>query len=214
MITQEKQQNIQVDNTAHTTATLKEHIMKRTIQKSQYQLQYQLHTKKTLVGQNTVHSCLHTFKLPHTAQTGHKYHIQCTARLTMCSAAYNTVILMTGYLSDFYPTSVQCASYDNPLGLQSREIPDNALTASSHYSRYPPSKARLHCGPDCAWYATPADPEPWLQVDLGKLSLVSAIATQGRRFTLFVKTYKILYSIDGKSWDAHKENGQVRVSWN
>ena len=108
--------------------------------------------------------------------------------------------------------SVHCHSYA-PLGLASDKIPDSSLTASSHYKKYPPFKARLHCGADCAWYAEPWDhSQPWLQVDLGNVSLVSGIATQGKRFTNYVKTYKIKFSVDRTSWNEYKEDGQVRVS--
>ena len=73
--------------------------------------------------------------------------------------------------------------------------------------------ARLGCGTDCAWYALPTshDQQPWLQVDLGNVTLVSAIATQGKRFANYIKTYAVKFSNDGVSWEDYEENGQVRV---
>ena len=50
-----------------------------------------------------------------------------------------------------------------------------------------------------------------VQVDLGIPTLVVSIATQGRRFTLYVKTYKLGYSDDGKTWTMYEESGNVKV---
>ena len=49
------------------------------------------------------------------------------------------------------------------------------------------------------------------QVDLGTPTLVLSIATQGKRFTLYVKTYKLGFSDDGKTWTMYKESGNVKV---
>ncbi len=40
---------------------------------------------------------------------------------------------------------------------------------------------------------------------------VKGVATQGKRFTLYVKTYTFGYSNDGKSWAMYEENDQVKV---
>lgn len=50
-----------------------------------------------------------------------------------------------------------------------------------------------------------------VQVDLGTPRLVTSIATQGKRFTLYVKTYKLGSSDDGKTWTIYKESGTVKV---
>lgn len=45
------------------------------------------------------------------------------------------------------------------------------------------------------------DTSPWIQVDLGKLSLISGLVTQGDTINRkFVKTYTVYTSIDGKTF--------------
>lgn len=41
--------------------------------------------------------------------------------------------------------------------------------------------------------------------------MVTSIATQGKRFTLYVKTYKLGSSDDGKAWTMYTESGSVKV---
>ena len=50
-----------------------------------------------------------------------------------------------------------------------------------------------------------------VQVDLGTPRLATSIATQAKRFTLYVKTYKLGSSDDGKTWTMYKESGTVKV---
>jgi len=50
-----------------------------------------------------------------------------------------------------------------------------------------------------------------VQVDLGTPTLVISVATQGKRFTLYVKTYKLGSSGDGKTWTMYEESGAVKV---
>ncbi|XP_078371414.1 lactadherin-like, partial [Oculina patagonica] len=108
--------------------------------------------------------------------------------------------------------SVHCASYGNtPLGIADGRIANSSFNASSYYSNYPPWKARLNSGHEKAWYGKPWDVNPWILVDLGTPKVVGAVATQGKRFTFYIKTYKLGYSDDGKSWKMYEENGQVKV---
>ena len=41
--------------------------------------------------------------------------------------------------------------------------------------------------------------------------MVLAVATQGKRFSFYVKTYKLSFSNDGKTWTMYEEGGQVKV---
>jgi hypothetical protein len=108
---------------------------------------------------------------------------------------------------------VLCAS-PKPLGLESGEIPNGAITASSTYSsQYHPNDARLKkAGSSCSW-----GPKvligSWLQVDLGRQSIVTGIATQGTCFSPpeWVKSYSISYSTDGTNWSYYKESGNIKV---
>ena len=56
----------------------------------------------------------------------------------------------------------------------------------------------------------------WLQIDLGYLHVVTGVATQGRNSTLehmWVKTYQLSFSKDGKKWEVYKENNITQVSF-
>ena len=86
-------------------------------------------------------------------------------------------------------------------------ITNASVTASSYYPQYPPWSARLRAGTEKGWYALPNDLSPWIQVDLGKPRWLKGLATQGKRFTVFVKTYKVAYSLDAVSWRIYHGNG-------
>ena len=92
-----------------------------------------------------------------------------------------------------------------PLGMESGQISNQSITASSHYFRYPAWKARLNSGVAKSWYAVARDHHPWIQVDLKKLSWLKAVATQGKMFSFYVKTYKVAYSFDGVTWFTYGE---------
>ncbi|CAB4016564.1 Hypothetical predicted protein [Paramuricea clavata] len=103
-----------------------------------------------------------------------------------------------------------------PLGMTSGKIPDDAITASSvDSSNYKPSYARLtKAGSSCSWAPTRAGQiGSWLQVDLGQLSTVTGIATQGicSSANQWVKSYSVSYSNVPNSWTPYKESGNVKV---
>jgi len=88
--------------------------------------------------------------------------------------------------------------------MQSRAIPDSSITASSYYHVvFPPEDGRLHKESSInpgMW--SPADARrhgEWLQVDLGKVTMVTAIATQGKPHGSdeWVKSYSLKYSNNG-----------------
>ena len=105
---------------------------------------------------------------------------------------------------------VECSSA--PLGMESRAIPDSAVTASSTWdSRLQPWQARInneHC-----WSAGTSVVGEWLQVDLGKDTAVTKVATQGRSTSgQWVKSYKILFSLDEANWNEYQIGGVVKVN--
>ncbi|RMX49764.1 hypothetical protein pdam_00019767 [Pocillopora damicornis] len=91
--------------------------------------------------------------------------------------------------------------------MENGTITNASITASSYYPQYPPWSARLRAGTEKGWYALPNDLSPWIQVDLGKPRWLKGLATQGKRFTVFVKTYKVAYSLDAVSWRIYHGNG-------
>ena len=109
-------------------------------------------------------------------------------------------------IHDHFPAAKQCNG-SVPLGMQSGKVGNHSITASSHYSKYPAWKARLNSGIEKAWYAFPQDPQPWIQVDLEKPTWLKAVATQGKVFSFYVKTYKVAYSPDEVTWFTYGEPG-------
>ncbi|KAL9978631.1 hypothetical protein ACROYT_G016168 [Oculina patagonica] len=103
------------------------------------------------------------------------------------------------------------------LGLEDKRIPDSALTASDSYdNRHRPSLARLnilydntHIGAWCPKYKST---NQWLQIDLGEITAVTKVATQGRYNTEDrVTTYTLSYSVDGTHWTGYKQRAVEKV---
>ena len=116
-----------------------------------------------------------------------------------------------------YICFIQASCTDpKPLGMKSGKIPDDAITASSIYSSsYKPNYARLtKVGSSCSWTPNGAGRVgSWLQVDLGQLTTVTGIATQGTCYSgEWAKSYSVSYSNEPSSWTPYKESGNVKVS--
>ncbi|XP_032227696.2 uncharacterized protein LOC5503440 [Nematostella vectensis] len=72
------------------------------------------------------------------------------------------------------------------LGLENKNIPDSGLTASSEWNKYfTAARARLNINKQGslfgAWSTKTNDGSQWLQVNLGNITMVTRIATQGRQ---------------------------------
>ena len=72
-----------------------------------------------------------------------------------------------------------------PLGLEDMRIPESAFSASSSYDkRHGPSLARLNLLTDgkhmAAWCPKSKSVNQWLQINLGEITAVTKVATQGR----------------------------------
>ncbi|XP_032243001.2 uncharacterized protein LOC116621138 [Nematostella vectensis] len=102
-----------------------------------------------------------------------------------------------------------------PLGLESKSLPDDRITASSvaNAPPTPPSNARLNNS--VAWCAGDSY-DCWLQVDLGGTHRVTSVATQGnpKGNNDYVKKYRLQYSLDDESWVTHEENGNQIIDAN
>lgn len=105
-----------------------------------------------------------------------------------------------------------------PVGVADRNIiPDSRMTASTyHHSWYYPYFGRLHeSRKHGAWCPkTKSDRTDYLQVDIGKVYSVCAVATQGGRsyITERITSYKLQLSIDGIAWESYKENSVQKVN--
>lgn len=104
--------------------------------------------------------------------------------------------------------------------MEDKRIPDSAFTASgSHDNRHRPSLARLNILSDGkhvgAWCPRVKSTNQWLQIDLGEITAVTKVATQGRyssddRAT----TYTLSYSVDGMHWTGYKQRSTEKVHVN
>ncbi|XP_015756947.1 PREDICTED: uncharacterized protein LOC107336373 [Acropora digitifera] len=105
-----------------------------------------------------------------------------------------------------------------PLGMENREIPNEAVNASSSWSSgYEPWRARLNNTPKSgstgSWSALQNAIGQYLQIDLGKERVVNKIATQGRPSTFhyqWVTSYQLLFSSDGAKWNEYQNDGDVK----
>ena len=107
-----------------------------------------------------------------------------------------------------------------PLGMENREIPNEAVKASSSWGlQHEPWQARLNnirrSGSTGSWSTRPNAIGQYLQIDLGKERVVNKIATQGRPSAVlfqWVTSYKLLFSSDGANWNEYQNDGVVKVS--
>ncbi|XP_068125921.1 coagulation factor V [Hyperolius riggenbachi] len=101
------------------------------------------------------------------------------------------------------------------LGMENNAISDNQITASSYksswFSSWLPSLARLNkAGSVNAWQAKSNNNQQWLQIDFLTVKKITGITTQGaRQFTseMYVQSYSIQYSDNGKTWKAYIDGG-------
>ena len=105
-----------------------------------------------------------------------------------------------------------------PIGVADKtKISDDKLTASTFYkgsTPFHPYLGRLYetngRGGWCP--ATSSNSADFLQVDLGAVHHVCAVATQGRKEGQRTTSYKLQLSPDGRNWDVYSEKGLEKVS--
>ena len=124
-------------------------------------------------------------------------------------------IAYVSWVHFLFPFAGKC---DVPIGLEDRRVPDQLITASSFYNYYcAPRNARLRQRRvgrlGGAWCAKRSDRRQWLKIDLGGLTRVSRIATQGRQNSdQWVTSYYVSYSTKGYRFITYKENRRTKVS--
>ncbi|XP_031560186.1 EGF-like repeat and discoidin I-like domain-containing protein 3 [Actinia tenebrosa] len=96
------------------------------------------------------------------------------------------------------------------LGMRVGKIPNSAITASSQYNaQYGPQKARLNGR--LSWIARLNRRDQFLQVDFGRATKVTGIATQGRpNAHQWITRYTLSFSQDGTVWTQYKEQSSVK----
>ena len=103
------------------------------------------------------------------------------------------------------------------VGVEDRnKIPDARMTASAfHNNYYHPYHGRLNGNRgNGAWCTkTTTDRTDYLQVDMGAVHSVCAVATQGTRVLHeWTTSYKLHLSTDGVTWTNYKENNVEKVT--
>ena len=95
-------------------------------------------------------------------------------------------------------------------------IPDDRITASSSFgSNYQPYYGRLNGrrGVADAWCPnTENDRTDYLQVDMGAVRSVCAVATQGATGRSWVTSFKLKLSLDGTTFNYCMEDNAVKVN--
>ena len=102
------------------------------------------------------------------------------------------------------------------VGVADRNIiPDSRMTAStSNIDSYYPYYGRLHENRGNGGWCTKttSDRTDYLQVDMGAVCSVCAVATQGLRGpTAWTTSYKLHLSTDGVTWNTYKETNIEKV---
>lgn len=97
----------------------------------------------------------------------------------------------------------------------SNKIPDARMTASSFLdSRYYPYYGRLNERRGHGGWCTKTKygRTDYLQVDMGEVRFVCAVATQGlRRRSAWTTSYKLHLSADGLNWKTYKETNIEKI---
>ncbi|XP_031562760.1 lactadherin-like isoform X5 [Actinia tenebrosa] len=130
-----------------------------------------------------------------------------------------TFILPT---SAFFINSSAIQACNSPLGIQNGQIPDTHLSASSYSSylyigrgKHMDMQAKYcRLNHQFAWCTNKGNKEKsWLMVDLGRITNVTSISTQGFAGVsdYFVSSFKLAYSIDRNFWKFVRENGVDKV---
>ena len=93
------------------------------------------------------------------------------------------------------------------------------MTASSHYKKeeYSAKYGRLFNDSGYGWFPKSYGKKKWLQVDLGKVFQVCAVATQGgnyhKKSRAWTTAFELLYSTDDKNRKTYKDgDGEDMVS--
>ena len=100
------------------------------------------------------------------------------------------------------------------FGVESGKIPNSQIISSTAYHpRVAAVQGRLNGA--ASWSARVRNKNQWIQIDLGRDEVVTAIATQGRaNANQWVTSYYVSYSLDGKVFFPHKIKGVVKASGN
>ena len=87
-------------------------------------------------------------------------------------------------------------------------VPDDQITASSHYLSYYSYEGRLNG--TSGWCTGSHSDSVYLQIDMGVEYSVCAVATQGKPAS-YLESFILSFSTDGKNWSTYQEDGVDKV---
>ena len=90
---------------------------------------------------------------------------------------------------------------------------ENILTVIVRYPKLPNHSTMHTCVLSPSIFSVILITNDYIQVDMGALHTVCAIATQGKKNGPCVKSYKLSFSIDESSWSVYQEQNIGKV-WN
>ncbi|XP_066270905.1 retinoschisin-like [Branchiostoma lanceolatum] len=129
------------------------------------------------------------------------------------ASRHGVLVRFTGFIILISAVGVKACS--DPLGMESGDIPDESITASStHSPGLEPYLGRLNgVAGGGGWVAKYLAIGQWLQVDLGEMKRVMGTIIQGRPSTdQRVTSYKLQYSTDRITWTTYAgSNGSEMV---
>ncbi|EDO33214.1 predicted protein, partial [Nematostella vectensis] len=103
-----------------------------------------------------------------------------------------------------------------PLGMENGRIPDSSITALSSYNSHQhfPHFGRLNNQPAFGhigvWAPIVSQKGEYKQVDLGRVTWITHVATQGRPgFPQWVTEYTVEYSLTGDQWQSYQDGNGV-----
>ena len=108
---------------------------------------------------------------------------------------------------------------DLPLGMTTGAIANHQVRSSSDYNHAHSTKfARLTTTTlvgASAWCSRILDTNQWLQINLGKVRRVTAVATQGRSDAdQWITSYYVEHSKSGDDWKRYEDNsGNAKVRY-
>lgn len=93
------------------------------------------------------------------------------------------------------------------------KISDARMSSSSHYLSYYAYYGRLNGSRGGGGWCpeTRTNRTDYLQIDMGEVYSVCAVATQGKLTGSYVTSYKLQLSIDGIQWMVYKESNKDKV---
>ena len=96
-----------------------------------------------------------------------------------------------------------------------KKIPDAKMTASTVYSSdYQPYYGRVNTKRGSRWCPkTTSDRTDYLQVDMGAVHSVCAVATPTLSTVDYAKTYYLRLSVDGLTWNTYEDNKTKKVNY-